>query len=146
MRVIFLKDVRGAGQHGEVKNVADGYAQNFLFPQGLAEPASEEKVAKLQQVKDEREAQIHKQEEELMAHIRSLQGKGVKIPARATEKGGLFKSVTSRDIAKALKDQHALEIPEAAIRLEPIKTTGDHPVSLESKGTKATLVVSVVGP
>jgi len=48
MKVIFLKDVRGAGQHGEIKNVSDGYAHNFLLPQGLAKPATDAKVAELE--------------------------------------------------------------------------------------------------
>ena len=65
MKVILLKDVKGIGQHTEIKNVADGYAINFLFPRKLAEPATDEKVKEIQSKKEAQEAEIKKEEEEL---------------------------------------------------------------------------------
>ena len=144
MKVIFLKDVRGVGHKHEVKNVADGYAGNFLFPGGLAEPATKEKIARLEQTKKDQEETLHKQEEELEGKIQELHGKTVTIAVRATEKGGLFKSVTAKDIAHALKTQHNIEIPETVVRAEPIKTTGEHVVLLQGKVHKADIGVVVV--
>jgi large subunit ribosomal protein L9 len=144
MKVILLKDVRNVGQHNDIKDVADGYAHNFLIPRKLACPATDEKVQELGAKRAEREAQAHKQDEELISKVASLQGKKVTIAARATEKGGLFKAVTVADIAKAVRTEHQLEIPEAAIILkEPIKTVGEHAVALEAKSKSATFMVEV---
>jgi large subunit ribosomal protein L9 len=145
MKVIMLKDVRGVGQHGTVQNVADGFAINKLFPQKLAEPATENAVKRIEAEAHARAAALAKEEEQLDAKVRGLRGKRVVIAARATEKGGLFKQVSAADIAKAVRTEHALEIPESAIHLpEHLKTIGEHPVLLRSKNEKAELVVAIV--
>ena len=144
MKVILLKDVRGLGMHGAIKEVADGYARNYLFVHKLAEPATEERVAQLAAEAAAREAEVKKEAEQLDAKVASLRGKTVHVSARATEKGGLFKSITPKDIAKAILGEHALEIPEASILLaDPIKTTGEHIVSLQSGAHKAEMGVIV---
>ena len=146
MKVIFLKDVRGVGQHGDIKNVTDGYAGNFLFPHGFAEPATEEKIKQLEAGKLEREAELQKQEEAIEKNINALRGKIVKLSARATEKGGLFKSITSQDIIHALKEQHSIELPESSIILpQPIKTVGEHVVEARGKAQKSEFGVEVLG-
>lgn len=144
MRVILLKEVRGVGASREVRTVADGYARNFLFPKGFAEPATEEKIKKLEIKKQERIAELQKQEEELSKNIATARGKVVKLFLRATEKDGLFKSVTQKDITRGLKEQHGVEIPESAIHLlAPIKTVGEHVVEVRNKSAKAGLGVVV---
>src|SRR5580693_7573895 len=123
MKVILLKDVRGVGQHGEVKNVADGYAINKLFPQKLAEAATDEKIKKYEAMRVEHEASLAKEEEQTNNKIKSLNNKKVTITAKSTEKGGLFKGVIEKDIAKAILGEHSLEIPVDLITIEePIKT------------------------
>ena len=145
MKVILLKDVRAIGQHGEIKNVTDGYAFNFLFPQKLAEPATDQKIQEIQAKKKQHEAELHKEEEILGNKILALRGKRVVVSSRATEKGGLFKSVAAADVARAIRAEHSLEIPEASISFpEHIKTVGDHKALLSSKTQKIELVVSVV--
>lgn len=145
MKVILLKDVRAVGQHGEIKDVSDGYANNFLLPQGLAEPATEEKIAANAAKSAEREAMLAKQEEQLANKITMLRGKKITISSRATEKGGLFKAVTPKDVAKAILAEHKLEIPETAIVFdEHIKTTGTHEAKLESKTEKGSISIDVV--
>ena len=146
MKVILLKDVRGVGMHGEVKNVADGYAINKLFPQKLAEPATDEKIKQYEAKKVEHEAAIAKEEEQLGNKIKALNGKKVTITAKATEKGGLFKGIIEKDIAKAILGEHSLEIPTDLMTLEvPIKATGEHTVTIASKSQKSTMTVEVVG-
>lgn len=138
MKIILLKDVRGVGQHGTIKEVADGYAINKLFPQKLAEPATEAKMKELEAQVHARTAAAAKEAEQLDTKVVSLNGKTVSIAARATEKGGLFKSITEADIAKVILAQHSLEIPETAIVLpEPLKTTGEHELRLKGKAAKA---------
>lgn len=145
MQVILLKDVRGVGQHGEVKNVAEGYARNFLFPQRLAEPATEAKIAELAKKKAEHDALIQQEEETLSKKILMLRGKKVVLSSRATEKGGLFKNISATDVARAVRAEHSLEIPESSITLPiSIKTVGDHKAVLASKTQKVELTVTVV--
>jgi large subunit ribosomal protein L9 len=144
MKVILLKDVRGVGMHGTIQNVADGYAINRLFPGKLAEPATEEKMKQIQAQKAQADAARQKEQEQLDAKVQSLRGKNVSIAARATEKGGLFKALGEKDVAKAILGQHALEIPEEAIVItEPIKTVGEHTLALQSKNKKADFGVVV---
>lgn len=143
MQVILLKDVRGLGQSGTVVNVADGYAHNFLLPHKYAVAATDDKVKELEAKKAQLEATKAKEEEQLSTNIKSLEGKQVKIAARATEKGGLFKSLGPADVAKAIRSEHSLEIPEVAIDTAPIKTVGEHAVKLHSKTAKAQLTVVI---
>lgn len=144
MKVILLKDVRGVGMHGTVHEVSDGYAINALFPRKLAEPATEEKIQQVKAAEAAREANKQKEEEQLDNKVASLRGKQVTLSIRATEKGGLFKAVHEVDIAKAIRAQYSLEVPEAAIKFgSDIKTVGEHKVVLQSKHQKAELGVVV---
>ncbi len=144
MKVILLKDVRGVGQRHEVKDVADGYAINALFPTKAAEPATPEKIKQIETQKAAHQAELHKQEEQLINKLQMLRGKTVTLSAKATEKGGLFKAVAAKDIAKAILGQHSLEIPESVIALpEHIKTTGEHIAQLVHKENKTPLTVVV---
>jgi large subunit ribosomal protein L9 len=144
MKVILLKDVKGVGQHGEVKNVADGYAVNKLFPMKLAEQATEDKIKKYEAMKVEHEVSIQKEEEHTANKIKSLNGKKVTLKAKATEKGGLFKAIGEKEVAKAILGEHSLEIPVDLMTIEePIKTVGEHTVKLESKSAKAAITVVV---
>jgi large subunit ribosomal protein L9 len=145
MKVILLKDVRGVGQARVVKEVAGGYAANFLFPQKLAEPATDEKVKAMEAERVAREAEAKKEESELDKKVASLRGKAVSISARATEKGGLFKTVSPKDIVKAVLTEFSLQIPEHSITFpEPVKTVGEHIILLTSKNQKAELGIVVV--
>lgn len=144
MKVILLKDVRGVGQRHEVKNVADGYAVNFLFPHKAAEPATEEKLKHIQKEKDEALAKAQEAQAQLQKKLDMLRGVRVTISSRATEKGGLFKAVSTKDIAKAILAQHSLEIPETQIVIaEPVRTTGGHTIQLKGAGSVVPLTVVV---
>lgn len=146
MKVILLKDVRGVGHHGDIKEVADGYAANALFPKKLAEPATAAKIAEFEKRKADKEAQAKKEEEQLDNKVHSLRGKSVSLSIRATEKGGLFKAVHEKDISQAIRAQHSLEIPESSIQFPAaIKTLGEHQVLVSSKNQKAELGVVVTG-
>ncbi len=126
MKVIFIQDVKGQGKKGEEKNIADGYARNFLLPKGLAVEAT---AANLNNLKGQKESQAYKKEQEIKAaeEIKSkLEGVTVKISAKAGENGKLFGSVTSKDIADTLKKQHNIDVDKRKIVLaSDIKTTGD---------------------
>jgi large subunit ribosomal protein L9 len=145
MKVIFLKDVKGKGKKGEIKNVADGYATNFLFKQGLAIEATPANIKALEAQK-RREQQ---QAEEELAKAKQLKEKleqiTVQLSAKAGEGGRLFGSITSKQIAEALQSQHQIKIDKRKIELDDaIRSLGytNVPVKLHPEVT-ATLKVHV---
>lgn len=143
MKVILLKDVRGCGQANTIVDVAQGYAANFLLPHKYAIAATDDKVKEMEAKKAQHEAAKAEAEEQLSKKVKSLEGKKVTITARATEKGGLFKALGAADIVKAVRAEHSLEIPEASIDTDPIKTVGEHKVRLSSKNSKAELAIII---
>lgn len=145
MKVIFLKDVKGKGKKGEVKNVADGYAQNFLFKQGLAIEATPANLKALEAQKNKQK----KEAEEELARAKQLKEKidtlTVELFAKAGEGGRLFGSVTSKQIAEALQQQHDIKIDKRKIELDDaIRALGytNVPIKLHPEVT-ATLKVHV---
>lgn len=141
MKVLFLKDVGGVGQAGKLKEVNDGYAFNFLIARGLAVQATPEKVAEYQ-AKQKREGEASAASQAaLKKTVESLKGARVEIKVRATDKGGLFKSITATDILKAL----VKDIPLDAVQLEkPIKQIGEHSIKISAAGAESTIVFAVV--
>jgi len=145
MKVILLKDVRGIGQIHEVHSVSDGYAMNFLFPNKLAEAATPDKLAAFEAYREKEQAAQKERTDAAAAHIRALSGVILEIPARATEKGGLFKAIHESTVARALKEQKDANIEESQIFIQtPIKTVGEHAVELRSAEVRAKITVKVV--
>jgi large subunit ribosomal protein L9 len=145
MKVIFLQDVKGQGKKGEVKQVSDGYANNFLIPRGLAKPANESNLKQLEHQKKAEERQKEKEREEARALAERLKETSVVIKAKAGEGGRLFGSITAKHIADELKNMK-LDIDKRKIALdEPIRSLGvtEVPVKLHPD-VKATLKVQVV--
>ncbi len=126
MKVILLKDVKGTGKVGDVINVADGYARNYLFPNKIATEATTEQLNALKGKKD---AIAHKKElakETAMGLAARLKDISVTIKTKAGSNGRIFGSVTSIDIAAALEKQHKLAIDKRMIQLDdPIKVIGE---------------------
>ncbi|MFZ2593970.1 MAG: 50S ribosomal protein L9 [Minisyncoccia bacterium] len=141
MKVILLKDTPKIGKKGEIKEVSDGYAQNFLFPQKKAERATPEKIATVQ--RELKDAVAHKAAalKIFTDAIKSLDG--VKISAKATLEGGLFEAITASKIAAASRAQ-GVSIPESTIHIStPIKHTGEHSVPVHFDGWKGSVRVIV---
>ena len=147
MKVILLADVPGQGKRGEVVNVADGYARNYLFPRGLACEASE---GRLKEISARQKALADKEKklaDEARALARRLEGTTVTIRVKSGEGGKLFGSITARDIAEALAGQQGIEIDKKKILLkEPLKHLGSYtvPVRLHS-GVSASINVTLSG-
>lgn len=146
MKVIFLKDVKGRGKKGEVKDVAVGYAQNFLIKQGLAVEATSGNMANLknQQKKEQ------KLEEEALQEAKDLKEKieklTVEINAKSGEGGRLFGSITNKQVADELKKSHDIKVDRRKIDMDqPIRSLGvtKVPVKLHHE-VAATLNVHVV--
>jgi large subunit ribosomal protein L9 len=114
-----------------------------LLPHRYAVAATEDKLREFEAKKAHADAARAKEEEELSGKVKSLEGKSVTIAARATEKGGLFKTLGVPDVARAIRAEHGVDIPESSIECEPMKATGEHKARLRSKHSKAELAVVI---
>lgn len=131
MKVIFLKDVKNKGKKGEVKNISDGYARNYLLPRNIAVEATPENMNLLKQ-KNQSIAFQEKEETEKANKIKkSLENFTLKIKSKAGD-GKLFGSITSIDIANEIKKQKDIEIDKKKIDIkEPIKKVGNYDVKIK---------------
>ena len=139
MKVIFNVDVKGQGKKGEMKEVSDGYARNFLLPKKLAAEATSDNINALKLKEKAKAAQIAKEKAQAQEIAQKLGGIQLTIRAKAGNGGKLFGAVTSQEISKALKEQHDIEIEKNKIvQAEPIKNFGSYTV-------KAKLGYEIVG-
>lgn len=131
MKVILLRDVEKLGKKFDVKEVADGYARNFLIPKGLAKPATESALKTLEAEKAAAEAMAVEDLKKTEEMVAALDGQEIEIPAKAGEDGKLYGSLTPLKIAKTLKDK-GMEIKKNQIKLSaPIKEVGEHEIIIE---------------
>ncbi len=145
MKVIFLKDVKGQGKKGEVKEVSTGYAQNFLLKKNYAVEATKANVSKLEGQKQKAAKEAQEELEQAKELKKTLEELTVELKAKSGEGGRLFGSITSKQIAEVLKKSHKIKIDKRKIELnEPIRSLGytNVPVKLHSDVT-ATLKVHV---
>lgn len=131
MKVILSDDVETLGRKGDVVNVADGYARNFLVPKGKAIFASKGALRQAEQMRRAREELEKKRKDEAAGRVAQLGAQPVYISARAGEEGRLFGSVTKSDVARALKDQLNQDVDRHLIRLDdPIRSIGTHEIEV----------------
>ena len=129
MKVIFLQDVKGQGKKGEMKEVSDGYARNYLLPRNLATQATADNLNALKIKEKAAAAKAAKEKAQAEENARKLEGVQVIIRARSGGSGKLFGAVTSAEIASALKEQYGIDIEKNKIvQGEPIKTYGTYTV------------------
>ena len=148
MQVILKKDVNKIGKAGQLLEVSDGYARNFLFPRNLAEEATVGKIEDLKTRQQSRKVKEDKEKQAAEEVKKLLQGKVVRVAASAGESGKLFGSVTTSQIAEALSAQFAIKADKRDIKLaEPVKQPGNHAISIRlHSGVAAdmTLIVEVL--
>lgn len=143
MKVILLADVRGTGRKGDIKEVREGYARNFLIPRGLAETATEEVLAKKEEGDAARVRERAEHRHEVEEWAEKLSVLALTFPVKAGPHGEVFGSVTAKDIQGALtaRRYHGITVKLA----KPLKTLGDHHVELDlGEGTKTTVLITVV--
>ena len=139
MKVILQQDVRGQGKKGQLVDVSDGYARNFLLPRKLAVIATAENLNTITQLEKARMALDAAEKPEAAATAKKLEGLMVKIHAKAGEGGRLFGAVTAKEVSEALAAQHGVNIAKTKLVLdEPIKACGGYQI-------KAKLGYEVVG-
>ena len=130
MKVILQQDVKGQGKQGQLINVADGYARNFLLPRKLAIVATEDNVVVMKQQEKARLKKMEADKAAALSVAEKLEGMVVKVAARSGGTGGkLFGAVTSKEISEALLEQHGIEIEKNKIvQDEHIKTFGSYEI------------------
>lgn len=145
MKVVFLKDVKGKGKKGEIKNVADGYAQNFLIKNGYAVEATKQALGQLEGQKKLEEKNAAAELQAAKDLKEKLEQMEVKIKAKAGEGGRLFGSISTKQIAEALQKAHGIKIDKRKMESEGIRSLGytNVPVKLHQE-VKATLKVHVM--
>ena len=124
MKVVLLEDVKGSGKKGELVNVYDGYARNFLFPRKLAKEANAQAMNELKNAQAAAEHRVQVEKDNANEAKAKLDGKSVKIIAKAGQGGKLFGSVTSKEIAEAIRAQYQVTIDKRRIESADIKAFG----------------------
>ncbi|HZG15686.1 MAG TPA: 50S ribosomal protein L9 [Candidatus Bathyarchaeia archaeon] len=145
MRVIFLKDVKGQGKKGEIKDLSEGYVRNFLIPKGLVREATEGNVRDLeakQRSEEKRKEQEKIEAQELAVKMNEMT---VKIKGKAGEGGRLFGAISSKQVIQALEEQHKVKLDKRKLDMEAIRALGVTQVKVKlHPDVTATLKVHVV--
>lgn len=127
MKVVLLADVKGSGKKGELVNVSDGYARNFLFPKKLAKEANAQAMNELKNAEEAKAYKIKTETENAKKAAAALEGKTVKLTAKAGQGGRLFGSVTAKEISEAVKQQFKVEVDKRKIVMDgDIKAFGTY--------------------
>ena len=144
MKVILLCDVKGSGKKDDIINVSDGFARNYLFPRKWAVEASAGAVKEIER-KRAAEAKLEKERRDAAQKVAdSLKGKVITLSVKCGAQGRLYGSITSQEIAAALKEQHGVEVDKRKIECDPIRQVGDVDISVTVyTGIKAAMKVHV---
>ncbi len=146
MKVIFLKDVKGVGQRGTVKEVSDGYALNFLIAQGLAQQATAQKLAAYESEQQKQSAVAAEKAREWGALVEKIESMTVRVTARANAAGHLYQQLSADAIVASLTKEFKTDLsPESIIIPTPIKSVGEASATVKIGNRTATFKVNVVG-
>ena len=146
MKIVLRSDVESLGQKGDLLEVADGYARNFLVPRGLAIVAGKGVVRQAEGMRRARTVRDQRERQGAQATAQQLSSRTVSITARAGEGGKLFGSITTTDVADAVQAQTGVDLDRRKLHLEePIKSLGVHEITIRlHPEVEATLTVDVV--
>ena len=145
MKIILLADVKGTGKKGEMKEVSDGYARNFLLPKKLATEAS---PAALNEMKNREEAEAHRVAEEkaaATASAKTLTGTVIHVSAKAGSAGRLFGAVTAKEVADAIREQAHIDLDKRKIVMDDIKAYGSYETEIKLYPGIAARITVMVG-
>lgn len=131
MKVILTQDVKGLGKKGELVNASDGYARNFLFPRNLAAEANSQAMTELKNRENSKKHRIDVETQEAKASAAKINGKTIKVTAKAGQGGRLFGSVTAKEIAAVMKTQLGIDIDKRKITVDDIKVFGTYPATVK---------------
>ncbi len=132
MKVILKEDVRGQGKKGDIVNVSDGYARNYLFPRNLAAEANTQNLNNASMTKKAAEHKAETQKKEAMKIAAALENKTVTLKAKCGSAGRLFGSVTAQEVADAVKESTGIDVDKKKIVIDgSIKELGEHEVTVK---------------
>lgn len=145
MKVILLQNVPGTGDQGEVKNVADGYARNFLIKKGLAKVATDEAVKQLKKRQEKMQKRVLREEKDKKKNISKVDGKMVHLKAKVNDADKLYAAISARTISDEINKQLNLNIGPKQIWIsKPIKELGEHIVKVSlSSGVSSELKINI---
>lgn len=146
MKVVFFEDVEGTALVGDIKDVKNGFARNFLLPRGIAGAANKDNLQRANSLAQKETRRQEKLDAEAKGVSSKLEGLEISIEARVGETGRLFGSVTNRDIAEAIKEKSGVEVDAHIILLaEPIRDLGPRPVNVKfTRNVVVAVTVDVV--
>jgi len=147
MQVILLKDVRKIGRKYDEKNVTDGYALNFLIPQGLAEASTAKNKKKYEDLRAHEEKTRKEQIAMLESHMKKIEETGLQISGKANDKGHLFAGIHKAELSEELSKAVGTHISQDFIELaKPLKEVGEHMVAVHigDKQIKVKVVISAL--
>ncbi len=146
MKVILLKDIKGTGKKDQILEVSDGFGRNYLLPRKLAVEATAEALNAIQKSKQAAQHREDVKRDEAEQAARALKGKVVIVKVRAGDGGRLYGSITTQEIADALKAQHGYELDKRKIELdEAVRTTGQTTMTLKlSAGVSTRMLLNIV--
>ncbi|GAC1460107.1 MAG: 50S ribosomal protein L9 [Candidatus Limnocylindrales bacterium] len=130
MRVVLKQEVRGLGRPGEVKDVADGYAQNFLLPRGLAIIASTSELKRVAQQRDSATHKVERAHADAEALAKKLDAVTLVFKLKAGEQGKAFGSITTKDVSDALAKETGIAVDRMKIHADPLRALGVHRVEI----------------
>lgn len=145
MKVILLQDVKGLGKKGELVNTSDGYARNFLIPRKIASEADSQAMSELNNREAAEKHRIKTETAQAKENAKLLEGKTIKLTAKAGSNGKLFGSVTSKDVAAAISSAFNIEIDKKKVIVEDIKSFGTYPVEVKLYSGISTFLYVNVG-
>ena len=149
MKVILLKDIKGTGKKDQILEVSDGFGRNYLLPRKLAVEATSEALNSIEKSKSAAKHREDVKKNEAEQAARDLKGKTVTVKVRAGENGRLYGSITTQEIADALKAQHGVELDKRKIELdEKVTSVGQTTITLKmyaGVSTKMNLVIEAAG-
>ena len=144
MKVILKQDLKGQGKKGDLINVSDGYARNYLFPHGLAIEANASAMNELKNREQSAAYRMEQDKKQAESTAEALQGKTLKIKARGGQNGRLFGSVTTKEVAEEIEKQYHVSVDKRKISMDDIKSFGSYTAEIklaQNVGTKITVVV-----
>ncbi len=145
MKVILKQDVKGLGKKGQLVNTSDGYARNFLFPKGLAAEANAQAMSELKNKEDAERYRIKTETAAAKAAAEKMEGKTIRISAKAGQNGKLFGSVTAKEIADTLKETFGVSVDKRKITVEEIKQFGTYEFEVKLYPGVSTQLYVMVG-
>jgi large subunit ribosomal protein L9 len=145
MKIILQKEVEKLGAPGDVVDVADGYARNFLIPRGMAAPASKGAIRHADRLHQAHEKRMRADLDAAQAIADRLAAASLRVPAKAGEDGRLFGSITVQHLAEEIEKMVGVPIDRRHLEAEPIRSTGTHEITVNlHPQVKATVTVEVV--